>query len=159
MLYLVKLDNVYKIGFSDSIETRIKSFETTHVEIKLIASGEGTIQDEKQLHKICSEFHIKGELFEINDRVVELFKLYLFDNYSNQISQLKKLLQKEKEKVNNILLTYNKMTELFKRLLIYFTNYMGTEIEFSKMNTELLTQGNNFLKGITNTYIEICQHK
>ena len=33
MLYLVKLDNVYKIGFSDSIETRIKSFETTHVEL------------------------------------------------------------------------------------------------------------------------------
>jgi thiaminase len=77
MIYLVQLDNVYKIGYAKDVEKRIKNLSPTHVIVDLIHSMEGTIADEKELHKLCKEFKIKNELFELREEVIEIFKNYI----------------------------------------------------------------------------------
>lgn len=76
MIYLVQLDNAYKIGYAKNVEKRIKNLSATHVVVNLIDSKEGEISDEKALHKLCGNFKIKNELFEINDSVINTFKEY-----------------------------------------------------------------------------------
>ena len=38
MIYLVQLDNAYKIGYAKNINNRIKNLSTTHVIVNLIDS-------------------------------------------------------------------------------------------------------------------------
>lgn len=56
MLYLVKLDNSYKIGFSKDIHKRIKQIGVTHKEVELISTKCGSKEDEKELHLLCKDF-------------------------------------------------------------------------------------------------------
>ena len=77
MIYLIQLDNAYKIGYAKDIEKRIKNLSATHIVINLIDSKEGLYKDEKELHKLCSNFKIKNELFTINETVVDIFKNYI----------------------------------------------------------------------------------
>ena len=77
MLYLVKLDSYYKIGYSDNIEQRLKQFEPTHIEVKLLSTKFGNRSDEKELHKLCKNFKIKNEIFEINEEVINIFNCYI----------------------------------------------------------------------------------
>ena len=48
MLYLVKLDNAYKIGYSANVEERIKQLSPTHVEVELLSAKAGNKKDEKE---------------------------------------------------------------------------------------------------------------
>jgi len=64
MLYLVKLDNAYKIGFT---------------------------KDEKDLHKICGNYRIKNELFKPCEEVENIFNLYISINLKKEINKLESL--------------------------------------------------------------------
>lgn len=87
MLYLIKLDNAYKIGYAKDINKRIKNLAVTHIVVNLIDSKEGKYKDEKELHKLCSNFKIKNELFEIKDEIVDIFKNYI--PYSEEVKSVK----------------------------------------------------------------------
>lgn len=90
MLYLVKLDNTYKIGFSSNVEERMKSFKTTHIVVEVIATREGTITEEKCLHRLCNAHHIQNELFNIHEEVENIFKTHIFDDILEENIKLKK---------------------------------------------------------------------
>ena len=87
MIYLIQLDNAYKIGYAKDVNKRIKNLSATHVVVNLIDSKEGKHKDEKELHKLCNNFKIKNELFEINNEVLDIFKNYI--SYSEDIQELK----------------------------------------------------------------------
>jgi len=78
VVYLIQLDNAYKIGYAKDINKRIKNLAATHIVVNLINYKEGEYKDEKALHKLCSNFRIKNELFEIRDEVLDIFKDYIF---------------------------------------------------------------------------------
>jgi hypothetical protein len=88
MIYLVQLDNAYKIGYAKNAEKRIKNLSATHVVVNLIDSKEGKHKDEKELHKLCNTFKIKNELFEIREEVLEIFKNYI--PYAEEIEEAEK---------------------------------------------------------------------
>ena len=45
MIYLVQLDNAYKIGYAKNIDKRIKNLSSTHIIVNLIDSKEGSYKD------------------------------------------------------------------------------------------------------------------
>jgi hypothetical protein len=70
-IYLVKLDAHLKLGFTRSLEARLKSFETTNAKVELIKVVRGTHRKEKKLH---SELGSKiRELYDFEDeqRIIE----------------------------------------------------------------------------------------
>lgn len=79
MLYLVKLDSVYKIGYSQDVIQRLNQFRPTHIDVELISTKEGTKKDEKELHKLCKNYHIKNELFHQKDEVIKIFNDYIIE--------------------------------------------------------------------------------
>lgn len=100
MLYLIKLDSAYKIGYSQNVETRILHLSKTHVEFELLSTKFGSLKDEKELHRLCEEFKIKNELFEVNDEVIKIFNQYVckylkedIDIYNNNCKSLKEKLK------------------------------------------------------------------
>lgn len=97
MLYLVKLDNAYKIGYSKDVEARIKSLFTTHVDCKLISTKFGNKKDEEILHLLCEEYHIKNELFQIDTKVEEIFNTYISYRLKEDIEKQNKIIDSFKE--------------------------------------------------------------
>lgn len=47
MIYLVQLDNAYKIGYAKDVNKRIKNLSSTHVIVNLIDSKEELIKMKK----------------------------------------------------------------------------------------------------------------
>lgn len=90
MLYLLKLDNAYKIGYSTDIDTRFKTISSTHVYCELISTKFGSLQDEKELHKLCEEYFIKNELFLLDDNVVRIFNLYICKHLQKGVNDYNK---------------------------------------------------------------------
>ena len=100
MLYLVKLDNAYKIGYSKDVEARIKTLFTTHVDCKLISTKFGNKRDEETLHLLCEKYHIKNELFQIDVRVEEIFNTYISWGLKEDIEKQNKVIDSFKELKN-----------------------------------------------------------
>lgn len=101
MLYLVKLDSAYKIGYSKNPSQRIKQFESTHIEIKLISTKFGNKDDEKQLHLLCNDYHIKNELFKQDNNVIKIFNTYISENLMMEVNSLTKTISLQKEIIKN----------------------------------------------------------
>lgn len=111
MVYLVKLDNAYKIGFSDNVAQRIKTFQTTHIEVELICVREGDRHKESGIHNACNLYHIKNELFKIDPNVIDIFKAYIYDDVIQDNIFLKKKIEKlEKEVKRQNQIIYSKTT-------------------------------------------------
>ena len=88
MLYLVKLDNAYKIGYTKNVESRIKNIFATHVDCKLVSTKFGNKKDEKELHSLCERYKIKNELFEVNEEVVNIFNIYISKHLLEDIKKV-----------------------------------------------------------------------
>ena len=137
MIYLVQLDNAYKIGYAKNIDNRIKNLSTTHVIVNLIDSKEGSYKDEKELHNLCNEFKIKNELFKISDDVIDIFKIYI--PYNEEIIEIKKV--KTNIDLNNIVLPEN-----FSYMIILSDEELSKEINLSvktiqRLNKSLIDKG------------------
>lgn len=73
-VYLVKVGNECKIGFSTNIDKRIRQMETTaHLPVEILAVAPGGRLLEKTLHKELREFRIKGEWFLKSNTLIERF--------------------------------------------------------------------------------------
>lgn len=134
MIYLVQLDNVYKIGYTDNIKERINSLSKTHLNINLISLREGDIKHEKLLHKACKEFHIKNELFEINDLVVDIFKNYQFDTIANnKIHNIEYEINELKSELNKLKEDYDKSLTIITKLISSINE--NIELKINKLLT------------------------
>ena len=136
MIYLVQLDNAYKIGYAKNIDKRIKNLSATHVVVNLIDSKEGTYKDEKELHNLCNEFKIKNELFKIEEKVLEIFK-----NYIPYTEEFKEENLKSNQSVNSIILPEN-----YSGIITLSDEELAKEINLSvktikRLNKSLIDKG------------------
>lgn len=95
MIYLVRLDDVYKIGCSEHPQKRMSQFKTTHVEVELISLREGSFIEEHILHNACIEYNIKGELFKIHEDIITIFNNFQFDQIYINLRKENEDLKKE----------------------------------------------------------------
>ena len=115
MIYLVKLDNTYKIGKSKDPHQRIKTLSATHLVCELIAIREGECREEKMIHEACKKYRIKNELFEPKDAVVDIFNAFIFDSLAEENKKLKEELEKEKRKYQDIVNILNRCMSTIDR--------------------------------------------
>ena len=80
MLYLVRFDNALKIGYTSNLINRLKSFETTQLNVELVSSREGDLKHEKILHELCSSARLKNELFKDEQIVISIFNNHIFND-------------------------------------------------------------------------------
>lgn len=83
MLYLIENENLYKIGYTANLKTRMSTYKTHNPECVLINTIEGSSNDEKQLHKLCEEYRYSKEWFYKNDDILELFNNYKTIEWNN----------------------------------------------------------------------------
>ena len=130
MIYLVQLDNAYKIGYAKNIDKRIKNLSSTHIIVNLIDSKEGTYKDEKELHRLCDNFRIKNELFKIEEKVLDLFKNYI--PYSEEIEKI----DSNKVNINDIILPKS-----YYGILTLSDEELSKEINLSVKTIKRLNKG------------------
>lgn len=157
MIYLVKLDSAYKIGYTSELKKRINSYKTSCINVELISFREGNMNNEKELHSVLNDYNIRNELYEINDDVKNLFETFVFDSqidYKKELDKLKKeydklkeenlILKKEKYKTDSEIKPYLiKTKELLKngkiieiKILYYETYIMFGDLLFYKLETQ-----------------------
>lgn len=70
MLYFIKSNDFYKIGFTNNLTNRIKNYLTTNPEFTLLGIKIGTKDDEAHYHYKLYEFLTKGEWMRLNENIV-----------------------------------------------------------------------------------------
>lgn len=136
MLYLVKLDNTYKIGYSEDIISRIKQISATHIEVELISTKLGNMKDEKKLHELCKEYHIKNELFTVNKEVCKIFNTYICENLRTPKDDIEQLKKENK-----------RLTEELEKYIYYTLSALEHSDELLKINKKL----NDMIEELTNS--------
>lgn len=127
MLYLLKLDNAYKIGYSTNIKNRIKQLQSTHVDVELISTKFGNKHDETIIHLLCKDYHIKNELFQIDDNVTKIFNTFICtcqneeDEKANEITKLGEVISCQKALIHSC--------ETYIKLLKTLINKISSEFE------------------------------
>jgi len=83
-VYLIKCNNVFKIGKSDDVKKRLSSMQTSNPELLICESYvkvKYPLEVEDALHSLFYNQRVRGEWFKLNDNHVELIKefFYVFD--------------------------------------------------------------------------------
>lgn len=93
MIYLVVTSdkNYCKIGYSKDPDSRLATLQTSHPEkLTLAAVIEGTIKEEKELHKQMAEHRVNLEWFNLSQDIMNHF-----DYYPTLMSRIDAFLNKE----------------------------------------------------------------
>lgn len=78
MIYFIQAgeDGPVKIGYTkraEGVKRRLTTFQTSHAEtLRLLGSHEGTLEDEKELHRQFSNRRVRGEWFEPDSLILHL---------------------------------------------------------------------------------------
>lgn len=77
MLYFLKTEHYYKIGFAkdSALKERLKQYSTHNPLVELIGIKEGTREDEKRYHFSFSKYEGTGEWFILPKNLVDKIKL------------------------------------------------------------------------------------
>lgn len=59
MIYLIEDRDYLKIGFTKDLEKVLTNFHRSNCHIKLIDWIDGTVEDKKELHKLCLQYYYK----------------------------------------------------------------------------------------------------
>ena len=103
MLYLVRIDNSHlKIGYSTNVASRIKSFQTSSLQVELLAIREGDVKNERELHEICKSYKLKNELFKNHQFVINTFNNYVFQPDMHQMKKLEKAFNVHTNKIRKL---------------------------------------------------------
>lgn len=70
MIYLIKAQNLYKIGSATDMDKRMVAYRTHNPFIEWVRYTKGSEKDEKKLHKKYKEYRTTGEWFQFPDEVV-----------------------------------------------------------------------------------------
>jgi hypothetical protein len=70
-IYFIKADDRVKIGFSHDPLKRMKELQTgQHRSLRLMGVIEGSLGDEKALHKRFAQYRTRGEWFRLSEEVI-----------------------------------------------------------------------------------------
>ena len=72
MLYLLKSGNYLKIGYAKNIEERMKLYTTHNPDFELLDTAEGTLLDEKELHRICKKWKYRTEWYYYDEEIIKM---------------------------------------------------------------------------------------
>lgn len=122
MLYLIKSNNLIKIGYTENIHTRMQNYNTHNPDVELLGIREGDKNLEDYYHYIFRNRHIKGEWFKLPEYIVNYLVTHQFttkeiSNHSDKTFKntyhSNKNLQKENDQ---LLIELNKCKDLIKSL-------------------------------------------
>ena len=104
MIYLINAQdtNLYKIGYTENLENRIKSLQTgcPH-KLKTIKSVVGTLRQEKELHRFWNHTRKSGEWFEFNDFMVRRTK-DIMEEFETEHKEINKWNNRYNEEITEI---------------------------------------------------------
>lgn len=87
--------NRYKIGFSTDIGSRIASMQTgSPFPLELIHEFEGTLSNEKAVHKMLASYRLHGEWFELTESALS-FVMSLDSQLLSRIDVARYMLENE----------------------------------------------------------------
>jgi hypothetical protein len=74
-VYFIRCGDAVKIGFSTNIKKRLSRLQSANpFQLECIAWFKGTRMEERELHIVFEEYHIRGEWFLYNNKVREYLK-------------------------------------------------------------------------------------
>ena len=76
MIYLIKSNEYLKIGYTNNIGSRVKSYNTHNPDYEIVSVKSGSKVDEMRLHKLCRNYHYDKEWFYDVPYVREVFETY-----------------------------------------------------------------------------------
>lgn len=142
--------NAIKIGITTNVLSRLHSLGTSNpYELELLATTNGTEEDEKNLHEKFSKYRLKGEWFKENDELLKLIKetrnlmdenqyiLYLISSYEMMNTNVKISLM-------NWIKSQFKIT---KGVLMPYVNSEGIKELFQKDKNNEISISDDQLKG------------
>lgn len=96
MIYLItnRVEDCCKIGYSNNPEIRLTQLQTANKsELELETVIDGTMQDEKKLHKLFSAKSLHGEWFKFSDSICKYFNVerYIVRVYPDVLGLLDEL--------------------------------------------------------------------
>lgn len=72
MVYFIKCQEYIKIGYSNNPNDRISQLQTSiPYKLQVVSIIMGTMHDEKKLHKLFKEHHVRGEWFRVSIEILE----------------------------------------------------------------------------------------
>lgn len=98
MLYLIKSGDYIKIGFSDDVVNRMKSYKTCNPDFQILDIQIGSETDEKNWHERLLMYKYRGEWFHFNQKILELWNSEY--NKNIQVTLKTDLLKVKEEQLN-----------------------------------------------------------
>ena len=72
MIYFIKCGDFVKIGYSKSVEKRLKSLQTANPnQLEIISSFDGNRKEEEHIHYRFRKFKVSGDWFILTDEIKE----------------------------------------------------------------------------------------
>lgn len=78
MIYLIACNkmNYCKIGYSSNPENRLTQLQTSNpFSLELVSTKEGSLDDEKNIHKLFDKYRLSGEWFDYSKEIKEYFEV------------------------------------------------------------------------------------
>lgn len=155
MIYLLKSGNYLKIGLtSRTAEQRIKDLQTGNPEeITIIDTREGHKDEERLIHTVCKNWHVRNEWFEDCPEVRNIFssinleRLYKYGDFNRLQEEYNKLLKQYKTISDEIITLKNLSLDTQTKMI----DYLGTS---NKVATKLEILSEKALKSIVNSFEE-----
>lgn len=105
MLYLIKSNDYLKIGYTDNLKQRIKSYKTTNPSFEVLDTMEGTKNNEIKIHSLLKEYKYQTEWFYNKPEVLQVwndFKKYGIGDLSQKVEVLESQMKLLESAVQNI---------------------------------------------------------
>jgi len=151
MIYLIKSNGFYKIGYTNGLESlkkRMGSYKTHNPSYKLIGLSNGDKKKEKELHKLHKDYRVNNhsEWFDFGDNVNELFDVFATTELEQTVFLQLGLVSKE--------ITEYEIGEIYDSVTYYINNIKIDLIHTeNKLYVTCLQHNRGFLG--THTVLEV----
>lgn len=137
MLYFIKSNDFYKIGFTNNINSRMKQYLTENPGFILLGIQEGSKADETNYHRKLAKFIITGEWMKLDEDMVTTLKSEFIGNIEDYLK--KSLMYLTTDKWWDDIYKKSKVKETAYNFLIkghYYTKQELEELFYLKQLTD-----------------------
>ena len=126
-LYLIKSGKYLKIGYTNNLDSRLKSYQTHNPNYQLLFIREGTQSDEYFLHKIFEKYRINNtEWMVYKEDIINTFKTIKLNHRPSVKNDKKRASKKRKKHVQEII----KRRKQFKEAKTIIINKYGQKTTY-----------------------------